>query len=415
MRTGYTVVICLLALAIAFPIRADAQSDNPNQELVSNLRLRKSDPTSLLRFAKFAGGAVGIALALYLGHRMVLKHWPQQKTRRLTGWQRTLQGYGLNAAEREVIAKLGRSSDLDPVQIVTDRHAFESAVDQGSELSHADSRSEKTIMEIRRKLGWDQTATAASLLPDVSAQRNVVADALELNQEVELFGVGEGAGFCARGILVHRDDQNLVFRFLEGKDEIPFGPNDRLQIYFWRSNDAGYLCQTQVKEIRAKGPGFLITMLPDAIERQQKRIYVRVPYAEQIRYLHIPLSSASELFGSETRSGGVFDGVCLDLSAGGFRLRTDVELHPGDYLSIPHFQAANDEEVMARVVGTLEVGEDGQGHYGVQFTGIPANMRDTISKLVFQLQRRMIVEKRREAELAEASTAGNAQGLTPPA
>ncbi|MCA8961411.1 MAG: PilZ domain-containing protein [Planctomycetes bacterium] len=392
--------LCALVLSgvLLAPSVCSAQFVDGENDLVGKLRLRKSDPTSVVRFLQYAGGAVGLAFALYYGQRLLQRRWPRSgRRRRLPAWQRTLQGYGLEAAERELIARLGAPHDLDPVRLITDRGAFERAVEYSPEVLRGDPKQERALATVRRKLGWDREGGGRSVpLPRRTASGAEVL--LELNQEVEVFGLGENSGYCVRAVLVHRDDIHLVFRFLEAEEAAPFRSGENIQVYFWRPNDAGYLCQTEVRELRPKGPGFLITLVPHSVERQQKRIYVRVPYSEQLRFLHVPLESASEALGREPRSGGVFDGECDDLSAGGFRLVTDVDLRPGDYVSVPDFQAAGGEEIMARVINELSPREDGRRRFGLQYTGLPVAERDKISRLVFQLQREAIVARRRGAE-----------------
>ncbi|MEM7261316.1 MAG: PilZ domain-containing protein [Planctomycetota bacterium] len=410
-----TVAAFLIATVVLLgspPLGAQFDELGPDrEELTKSLRLRTSDPSSLWRFLSYAGGALGLAFLIYSGHRLTQKHWPKpssRSSRRLSGWQRTLQGHGLDPNEREFMARLGNPHGIEPVSLVGSRTEFERAVELSQGLLQGDPRLERLLGSVRRKLGWDGPADLAPAAAAPAQATPGRVPSLELNQEVEVFGTGDHAGFCARAILVHRDDQNLVFRMLEAKDELPFDTGEKIQLYFWRSNDAGYLCLTDVREVRQKGPGFLITMVPHAVERQQKRIYVRVPYGAEIRYLHVPLRSASEMLGSETNAGGLFDGVCEDLSAGGFRLITQADLQPGDYLSIPDFEPANNEEIMARVVAELESLDDGRRRFGLQYTGIPMPMRDAINRLVFAVQRRTI------SDAKTASTPETPEPVTDP-
>ena len=87
-----------------------------------------------------------------------------------------------------------------------------------------------------------------------------------------------------------------------------------------------------------------------------------------------------------------------DVSAGGFRFVTDEELNFGDYVSIRSFSPGDGEEILATVVNDLGTTDSGQRRYGVKYSGITVPLRDTITRFVFEVQRRELAKRRGDRE-----------------
>lgn len=383
---------------------------SPKDTIVESLRLRESDPAAVRRFMRFGGLAIVVGLGLWGAHWVYQRlTQAQRRTRPSRGRrpsraprhvERTLATLGLDASERGFITRIARHQGLDPNRLVNHRTTFEQAIESSRDLIHEDPDQEIVLRAVRDKLGWTgapgtEAAPTVPLRVDRTGQFEI-----ELNQELDVFGTGEATGYCARAVLIYRDDHHLVLRFHEEIDGAVWKAGAVAQIYFWRANDAGYLVRARIQEYRTQSPGFLVLSQPESVERQQKRIYVRVPAEDTIRFVHLPLAEVGALLGYENRVGGLYDGVLEDLSAGGFRLTTDQELRPGDYLVIPDFPPADGAEVMVRVVTELPPGDDGRPRYGVQYIGVSAVTRDLVSRAVFARQRASIARRTGEAKPA---------------
>lgn len=400
------IVAAALVLLFAPSLLAEDVS-SPKDTIVESLRLRESDPAAVRRFMRFGGLAIFIGLFVWAAHwgyqRLTERRSRPSRGRRPSRAprhvERTLATLGLDASERGFITRIARHQGLDPNRLVNHRTTFEQAIESSRDLIHDDPDQEIVLRAVRDKLGWtgapgSEPAAPVPLRVDRAGQFEI-----ELNQELDVFGTGEATGYCARAVLIYRDDHHLVLRFHEQIDGAVWKAGAVAQIYFWRANDAGYLVRARIQEYRAQSPGFLVLSQPESVERQQKRIYVRVPAADDIRFVHLPLAEVGALLGHENRVGGLYDGALEDLSAGGFRLTTDQGLKPGDYLVIPDFPPAAGAEVMVRVVTELPVGEDGRPRYGVQYIGVSAVTRDLVSRAVFARQRASIAARTGESKV----------------
>ena len=128
---------------------------------------------------------------------------------------------------------------------------------------------------------------------------------------------------------------------------------------------------------------------PRTVERRRRRLYVRVKYKVEVRFLHVPGGQAAHSLGREihTSRGGLAVGWTEDLSAGGLRLKTPIPLAKGDYLSIHRFPPADGEEILARVARVLKDEAGEPVCYGLEFVGMCAALRSLITRRVYQQQR----------------------------
>jgi len=80
-------------------------------------------------------------------------------------------------------------------------------------------------------------------------------------------------------------------------------------------------------------------------------------------------------------------GTILDISAGGVKLSTDIELEPRDKLFL-NFELGDKrmEEVEAEVVRKAITGEEGVNHYGLRFTNLTKEQEDSIIKFCLARQ-----------------------------
>lgn len=323
--------------------------------------------------------SLGVALGIWFVHKKLYGRPGGRPKVRVE----SLQVSGLSAEEAQLLNELNRGAGGgDPARLVRARAAFEKAVQKNVDLLQSDGGNREQVLEsLRHKLGWDHTEPGH---PMTTSQQ------LELNLEAELFGTGAQRGFCVHGVLAHRDARHLVFRLVDLDDEVPWGAGDEIEVYFWRENDAGYLFRTEVIDVRGVG-AYVVMRHPDAMERKQRRLYVRVGVSDSVRFLHIPAGEVPRRMGlSVDGAGGLCEGLIEDLSAGGFRLRCHAPLSERDYVSIAAFEPIGGEEILARVVNDLGCDENGVHCYGLQYAGLPASARERITQQVFKLQRRAL-------------------------
>lgn len=278
----------------------------------------------------------------------------------------------------------------------------------------------------RRRVRWSErtpsrptrpsVAVPGPPAPQVSAVQTDPLAPLEPNLEVDLFGSGNLAGQCGRGVLVRRDSTSLIFRLASHSESIPWRPGDRLHGYFWLSPGHGFLFECEVIERRMDAGVFLVARPPARLVPQQRRVYIRVACREGFRFLHIRESDSKEWLAGHRAQGPqefLYEGMAEDLSAGGFRMVTNAPLAEGDYISITHFRPAGSAEILGRV--SVQLGSYGSdfARYGVQFMGLEASARDLLTREVFRMQRELLRARFQDESVTDPGRA-NSWGAAQP-
>ncbi len=128
----------------------------------------------------------------------------------------------------------------------------------------------------------------------------------------------------------------------------------------------------------------LALKLPEKIERREKRAYFRVDLLR-----HVPVKFREDLDthdGKYFLKGEMVTMVCTDISGGGMKLLSPVELRVNDKLDI---ELGGIVEGIGEVEGTVvrKIGEeDGAYAFGIMFTSLSEPDRDKIVKRIFQRQ-----------------------------
>jgi c-di-GMP-binding flagellar brake protein YcgR len=345
-----------------------------------------SDSEMTERFLIATACAIALSFILWFLNRS-LPHWVRwvPGVRRRSHWEAVLRVRGLGPEERDLLCAIAKQARVGEIEeIVRSRVSFEHAVSRCQAWIDADHRRGQTLDRVRRRLSWE-SAPAPRPMQGI--------DLLEHNLEVEVFGVGDTAGYCARAVLVHRDGESIVLRLEKGLESVPWGPGKQVRIYFWRENDAGYLFDTPVIELRTLGDQFLFVAVPTHLERHQRRLHVRVPLRAPVTFLRVASGQAGSWLRGDPSAdpGPLRGGVIEDLSAGGFRIRVTTPLQIGDFLSFDEFPVVEGEDVLARIISERrEEGEEGH-YYGAQFLGLSAVMRDLIAQHIFRVQRQSVI------------------------
>ncbi len=337
------------------------------------------DPEAAKRSALYVLAAVGtVACVLTLKN---IVRWARRGGARRVRWDTRLGARGLDGAERDFVEQLARRvGSQQPERVLASVNEFEEALEQSRMLPAGDPRAERLVDSIRRKLGWVQAGDTRIAANDALLEPNVA---------MELFGTGALAGYCARGSLLHRDPSHLVLILEESGDDVPWKKGDSLQVYFWRENDAGYIFQSEIFEVREHGGiCHLLLTYPERLERKQKRMFMRARIEERIRFQLLPRGETGSRPGSTAVKwgGASLEGMTEDVSAGGFRFVSPHELQLGDFIQVSQFQAAG-ADILAQVVNVLGSAGDGATRYGAQYSGLTAKIRETITRRVFAAQR----------------------------
>lgn len=330
---------------------------------------------------------VVLSLILWILNRTmpVWRNWIPGVSRR-SRWDAVLRVRGLGAEERTLLRQIAEQASIDDVEeIVRSRVSFEHAVSHSLSWIEADPRRVQALDRVRRRLSWEAVPQAG-----ISGSE----DLLEHNLEIELFGTGDQAGYCARAVLVHRDNDALVLRLEKGLTNVPWGPTTVVRAYFWRENDAGYLFDATVIELRTLGDRFLFVAPPTHLERHQRRLHVRVPLRSPVSFLRVANGAAGSWLRGDPGAdpGPLRSGVIEDLSAGGFRIRCKTPLEIADFLSFDAFPVVEGDDVLARIISERREPEQEGYQYGAQFLGLSATMRDAIAQHVFRMQRQLATE-----------------------
>ncbi|MGE3165382.1 MAG: flagellar brake protein [Planctomycetota bacterium] len=343
MKGSIVAVLCALLFVFAYTSTVTQLVSNPSRSsppegFLKNLRWKTSSEATVRRYVGFTAISVAVALITWL----VFQHFSNSGRSRPAGSRRRVRW-------SERTPSRPARSPLPSPAVAPVRHGVEPSVDP--------------------------------LAP------------LETNLEVDLFGSGNLAGQCGRGVLVKRDASSIVFRLASHSESIPWRPGDRLHGYFWLSPGHGFLFECEVLDRRADTGVYLVATLPARLVPQQRRVYIRVACREGFRFLHIRESDSKDWLAGH-RAGGSqefrYEGMAEDLSAGGFRMVTNAPLAEGDYISITHFRPAGATEILGRV--SVQLGSYGSdfARYGVQFMGLEANARDQITREVFRMQRELL-------------------------
>ncbi len=370
-----------LSLLLLIPI---AQSGSTGEAIREIFDFNSSDPDMTQRFLLATFVVITLSLLFWFlnSTSSVWSRW-LPGARRRQEWDQALRSRGLAPDERSFVTGLARQIGIEDIhELIRSRVSFENAVTASKRWVEAEGRRIQELHRVRRRLSWESASGSRS---------QEVRELLEHNLEVEIFGTADDAGFCVRATLVHHDADALVFR-LEDLEQAPWQQGARVRVYFWRQNDAGYLFDTTILELRSLGEMFLFVKPPTQLERHQRRLHVRVPMSDPVNFLRVSSGEASDWFRGEAGNepGPLRGGIIEDLSAGGFQIRVSTALQVGDFLSFDDFPVVEGSEILARLVSERFDDATGSYHYGAQFLGMSAVMRDRISQHVFRLQRENI-------------------------
>ena len=263
-----------------------AQGDGA-KDFLELFKFTGSDPNTTNRFILATIAAILLSLIFWGLNRTshVWLGWFPGASRRRS-WDAQLRARGLGPEERSLVLAIAKNAGTSEIrEILRSRVSFENAVSQSERFIHAESRRVQALDRVRRRLSWESAP---------APRPNEVAELLEHNLEVEIFGSGESAGYCVRATLVHRDGDSIVMRIEKDIDNIPWGAGSTVRVYFWRDNDAGYLFDAPVIELRNLGEMFLFVKPPAHLERHQRRLHVRVPLRAPVTFLRVASGAAGE-------------------------------------------------------------------------------------------------------------------------
>ncbi len=377
---GAAMLLLLAAARVESAEEKPSDQDQAFNALIEMLRPREQRPEILQYFLIFVGITVVVLVTFGVLHKYWHVLFPERPARRR--WD--------EASERRSVASY--------------RPAFATAA--RSSGTHRVAPAQATTAAATAPAAPRAAAKSVEAPPARAPMSLASSQLLELDQELDLFGTGTLAGYCLRAVLVHRDAGHLLVKVDESVPEFPWKAGDTLQAYFWRENEAGYLFLTEIREVRRNESFFLVLSQPTQLERKQKRLHVRTPYRQPLRFQVISNAEVTQRVGAfRPVEQGPIDGWTEDLSAGGFRLLCNRQLSVGDYLAVEKFHPAGGEAILGRVVNSFGAQGGGRYTYGVSFAGISSRVREQIIREVFRLQREIILKAR---AIADSQAAGRA-------
>lgn len=170
---------------------------------------------------------------------------------------------------------------------------------------------------------------------------------------------------------------------------LPLQVGDEIEVVCYGNNDTyGFKGHVIGRKFDEKVQ-LIILAYPNHIKKVQRRDFVRVNLTHQIKYIKISeicaISEANNLLDSDKGKNGVL----LDLSGGGLRVKVPEKLEYGDII----FADIVMEEESIRVKGEIvriESNKDKNEIYGVSFVEIDGKKREKIIQLIFKIMRKQM-------------------------
>lgn len=159
---------------------------------------------------------------------------------------------------------------------------------------------------------------------------------------------------------------------------IPLIPNTRLHISYVM--DTGRFSFKTMVETRVMTPlPNLVVTYPDAVFREELRTYFRVQARIPIKIL-VPVKDENGILVHK-----LFDAKVVDISGGGARMFSDVQVYRGDSLDIFLMGAIDKlDQIKCEIMRARRM--EGNYEIGVKFLDLSATDRDKIIKYVFRRQ-----------------------------
>jgi c-di-GMP-binding flagellar brake protein YcgR len=188
-------------------------------------------------------------------------------------------------------------------------------------------------------------------------------------------------------------DKEIFIELPENKDGklVEFWPKIKVYISFFRENEPGaiYIFEKQIDRIEHTPKKCFVVSYPSAIERIQRRNYVRVDVRLPFFY---------QKYRDDGSKMPLKKGLILDISGGGVLLRTPEYIEKDTFLQTKFKLGEEDFDVRSKVVRVIEKhrGRKSMYKYGIIFDNISEMVRRKIIGFVFDVERNNIRKQKDE-------------------
>ncbi|MBZ4672677.1 flagellar brake domain-containing protein [Deferribacterales bacterium Es71-Z0220] len=179
---------------------------------------------------------------------------------------------------------------------------------------------------------------------------------------------------------IHNDKMKITIPSQKGIP-FPLSPGSKLEVSFITPMGRFSFNSEVIGRTRENIP-LLEIVYPEFLRRQELRRFFRVEARLKIKFRtidYIEKDGAPEMIKKE------YDGIIKDISGGGIRLTSDIQLEQGQAIELDMSEAIGTKfDIIARVVHIYN--NDDKSEVGVEFITIKETDRDKIIKYVFQRQ-----------------------------
>ncbi|NVM00933.1 MAG: flagellar brake protein [Candidatus Helarchaeota archaeon] len=246
------------------------------------------------------------------------------------------------------------------------------------------------ISELRRKLHFDRFPPGEIL----NSTRGITPE-----QRIRMeFTIYAKKHYVSSTILDVKEDSIYVLMPEDEKYNDLFKVGQHLEIYFWRSGDAGYKFSTVINNVMTEPPGVLQIDHSKEIERSQRRHYFRIDVSLPLYFR--PLTEKQKSTIKENRNiffpkeSKPYSGMITSLSGGGISFISGLPFEKGDilWLGFHLFESLIISNIYGRVIRSKKISED-RFKIFLEFLLITDKEREIIVGFVASKQRKSLKSK----------------------
>lgn len=167
---------------------------------------------------------------------------------------------------------------------------------------------------------------------------------------------------------------------------LPLRRGERLEVIYYLE-DERYKFNSVVQGRRIDGIPVILISKPKNLELIQRRKFVRVPLLSQIKCSRLDKSMDNKSLNQHEASNGISaNGIVLDLSGGGMKIKLKEELNLNDKVLI-NLNIEDEELALNGEVVRVELMEDKDYLYGVNFIEIDNRTTEKLIRYIFHVMR----------------------------
>jgi len=338
----------------------------------------------LLGFMVFITVGVQVVIYLIKRRKMILERWEW--------FYRMCEAKDLSEEEMKLLRDMIKRCKIKkPAGIFKSINLFDKCVNlEFKRLSNSEIEMEEfadDISEIRQKLHFDRFPTGEIL----NSTRGI-----PFNQRVRIEVEVEGRKRHFRTkVLGVKEDSIVILMPKHEKFREVCSVGQAIEVYFWRSGDAGYTFSTVITNVVYEEPEIFYIEHSDKIERTQRRLYYRIDISLPLYFIPLSPEQRAEIrenrhikFAKDVKP---VKGRIASLSGGGLSFVSDTTLPNGKMLwfEINLYGSEPISDVYGRVVRSKKLPENKFKLY-IDFALIPEKEREIIIGFVAAKQRERV-------------------------